>query len=384
MSGIEDPGMAGLPPEAFEPIEGAPTPEQLEVRIRAKREQAAQDAGWITSPQNEGDIEPIEPDEPSAAVVEEEPPPVETPEPVEPDAEPDEPDEPDVLPGEDEPDVEAEEADEPDAEEEQFFVGRYRTKEDAEAGNAEKDRLIAQLFRDKAERETSEQAEQGTSPDIDPQAWHEWAAAAVEEGGGVQGALTALERGGAQGYDIYISHWLQDEDPSSRAEALAFNNEVTRQFATQQAQLVAEHARRSETTHLQQAEAAKNAVAAKYPEFRDLEKEMDRLVVEPGALDDETKQWLHQTASTSIEGKQRAWEYLYLVASSTRAPARAKANGEERRRRRTSADAAKVAATVSSSEGTAVRTLPSAADLAMIRKRNGIREKAGLPLLAEE
>jgi hypothetical protein len=373
---IQDPNLADLPPEAFEEIEGQPTLDQLETRIRAKREQAEQDAGIMQSPHHAGDIEPIEP----PAV--EEP----TEEPVEEEVDDDQADEAE------EPEAEEEQPEEAHLEEddgEEFFVGRYRTKEDVEAGIREKDATIARLFRERIDREQGP-GEQPQQPDqdgpvLDRAAWSEWAQTAVEEGQGVQGALAALETGGQQGYDIYVAHWLESDDPSERAQAIAFNNEVTRQYAAQNArQAVQPEIERVRSTPPDDPQAVRQAFAAKHPDFEQLEPEMDRLILEDGALDVETKQWLADLAEQGGAGKQRALEYLYMTAAATRAPVRAKVAKEERQRRKVSADEAKLAATVSSAEGSSTRTPLPEAELAVVRRRNAIREKAGMPLLPEE
>jgi hypothetical protein len=376
---IEDPNLADLPDEAFNEIdpETGPTLPQLEARIRARREQGAQDAGWVESPHLSADIEPL-PD------VEEQPPSPEDPE------EPTEQEEPTDTDEEAEGGEQTGEEDDGD-----FYVGRYKTKEAAEEALAEKDKTIVQLFREKHERERAtqqQQQQQGTEPVLDRNTWSEWAQTAVEEGQGIQGAMAALERGGPEGYDIYIAHWLEDEDPASRIEARAFDNAVQREFAAaaarsgvqqvQQPEPASQNGNASDATI--EAMLAKNALAERYKDFSDHEEAMDKLVTDPGALDDRTKSWLATQAQNGVEGKERAWEYLYLRASRERVPERSRAQRDEQKRRKASADAAKVDAVVSSSEGTSVRTPRSEAELAEIRKRNGIRKSAGIPLLPED
>jgi hypothetical protein len=265
---IQDPNLADLPPEAFEEIEGQPTLDQLETRIRAKREQAEQDAGIMQSPHHADDIEPIEPppaaEEPTEEPVEEE---------VADDHEAEEPGADDDGEEYDEHSI-IEHDEEDDGEE--FFVGRYRTKEDVEAGIREKDATIARLFRERIDREQGpgeqpQQPDQG-GPVLDQAAWSEWAQTAVEEGQGVQGALAALEQGGQQGYDIYVAHWLESDDPSERAQAHAFNNEVTRQYAAQNArQAVQPEIERMRSTPPDDPQAVRQAFAAKHPDFEQLE-----------------------------------------------------------------------------------------------------------------
>jgi hypothetical protein len=382
---VVDPNTADLPDEAFAPIEGSPSPLQLEARIRARREQAQQDVGAIQSPHHDPSIEPLEVRDDGTTTVEAE----ELPEAPEQEAPPEPPAEPPAEePEGEEAEKKGEEQPEVEEEDEDFYVGRYKSKEEAERGLAEKDKTIAQLFRERAERvgETQQQAQQTGEPQLDIPAWHEWASEAVENGDGMEGAMAALERGGAAGFDVYMAHWLQVEDEESRAQAYAFNQEVQRQYAAQTAlAAVSPVVQQLQTNNApNEAEAAKTVVAARYPDFNELQDDMDRLISDPNVLDDSTKNWLTQLAGQGMEGKARAWEYLYLTASATRAPQRAKAAKVERERRKTSADAAKVAAAVSSSEGSSVRTPLSEAELAVIRKKNGIRERAGLPLLPEE
>lgn len=380
---IRDPNLADLPEEAFEPIVGQPTIPQLEARIRAKREQAEQDAGHIESPHHADDIEPIEP--PATPDTPDTTPDTESDE--DPDKDEAEDDDHDVEPVAEPDDVDLEEDDG-----EEFFIGRYKTKEEAERGIAEQHATIARLFRERVQREQAQEEQQQqeqpverSGPQLDENEWAEWAQTAVEEGQGVQGALAALEKGGPRGYDIYVGRWLESEDPSERAQAHAFNNEVTRQFAAQQArQAVQPEIERVRSTPPDDPEAAQRAVAAKHPDFEQLRPEMDRLIVEDGALDVETKNWLAELASQGGAGKVRAWEYLYMTASATRAPERERTRTKERERRKVSADEDRLAATVSSSEGASTRTPLSEAELAVIRKKNGIRAKAGMPLLPEE
>src|SRR5499427_7397147 len=339
-SEIEDPNLADLPDEAYEEVgeEGLNVP-QLELRIRAKREQAMQDAGLLSPPG---------PDEPIEEVPEEEP-----------ESEPVEPEEP-----------------EQEERQEDFYLARYKTREEAERGHAEKDATIDRLYR--------ERAEQG----FDPQAWSEWAAEAVANGAAEQGAMAALNapNGGERALDIYIAHWM--DDPDQRGQALAFNNAATRHLATQLAlQAVAPLLRDRQAQETEnEAVRARATLASRHPDYEEMEREMDRLVLEEnGVLDDDQKQWLEDTArEKGFQGKVHVLEYLYSVASQTTTPQRRKAQAAERGRRKAASDAAKVSATVSSSEATGTRTPLSEAELAVRAKKNAIRAKLGQPLLPTE
>ncbi len=355
------------------PGEGGLTERQFAARLAVKMEQATQDAG-VTVPPGLGEgVEPI--DAETQQKIDEARTPIEE----------------DILEGEEQPiEEEVEQAPE-DGEEQQpedeadFYVGRYRTKEAAEEGLAEKDRTIDRLFRElheKRERE-EQQAEPEQPREIDVPAWHEWAEAQVGEGFGMQGAMAALEHGGRQAYDIYIAHWVASEDPQERAAAVAFNNEVQSQLAEIRALSVVApllEERRSESAQ-SDAEAAKLQVAEQHADFSEYEADMDRLIQEDDALPESTRQWLAEMANSGLEGKVRAWDYLYTKAKAERAPSRQRAAEAERKQRRSSADAAKVAASVSSSEATAARTPLTEAERFALERKNELRARTGLPLL---
>ena len=287
-------------------------------------------------------------------------------------------------PGEAEPDEEEEP--EAEVEEEDFYVRRYRTREEAERAYEEKDATIDRLYKELHERgqqiEQALQQRQAEQP-LDTEAWQEWASEAVEQGAAEQGALEALRTGGREGYNIYLGAWMNDEE--QRGRALAFHTEVTLSLAEQTAVMqtapLLEQQRPSAT---EEAELAKARVAARYEDFDQYAEARDRLIQEDGALPEETKAWLADLAREGLEGKMKAWDYLHLAAVATGAPSRRRAQAAERKQRKASADRAKVAATVSSAEGTQTRTPLPEADLAVIRQKNVLREKWDLPLLPEE
>src|SRR6516225_8169515 len=139
-------------------------PEEFALRAAAKRDAAMQDAGWITSPQNEADMEPIS----DGDVIEQREPLL--PPPPEEEAE-------------EEEELEAEEAETLPTEQEieDFYLGRYRTRE------------------------------------------------AAEGGAGAAGAIEAIRTGGPDGYAVYLQHWLSE--PDQTAEAMLFNNDYQQQMA---------------------------------------------------------------------------------------------------------------------------------------------------------
>lgn len=372
MSRIEDPNLEGVAEKALEePGPDGLTPEQFSARLAVKREQAAQDAGWVQPPGPDEEIVDAEAAEP----------------PAEEDADPDAPEDEDEQPeGEEEtPDEEDPDADaEQDAED--FYVGRYRTREDAEAGIAEQKRTIDRLYREMHEqREQRQQQVEQPQQQVDPAAWNQWAVEAVENGAGERGAMEALQTGGQAGYDIYAAHWMASEDPAERAQAVAFNNEVTRAYAEQRAiAAVAPLLQdRQQAAAVDEAEHARAKIAARHEDFGEYEDEMNRLIEEE-VLPLETRQMLHGWATSGLEGKVAAWDYLYAQAKASAVPRREQARTQERARRRTSGDAAKVAATVSSSEATPTRTTLTESERAVIGKKNELRKEWNLPLLDEE
>lgn len=354
-----DPEDGNVLSEIQDPLKGSLSEDEFALRVAAKIEEAQQDRGILVPPGHPDDPTPLEPL---------------------PETEP-------VAPPEPEPEGEPEGPEEP-GEEGDFFVGRYRDKDAAESGLREKDETINRLYRElneqrqQVEDAVRQRSEEGPEQ-IDAPAWAEWAETAVANGDGADGALAALRTGGMDGYDLYLRFWLDDDE--QRADALAFNNRVMLELSEQRARAVVQPmiSDRNAALVRSEAEVAKQYVNARYADFGEYQEEMDRLVEQEGVLDEQTKVWLAQTASSGFEGKMRAWEYLYLTAVRTKAPGKAQARNTEGKRRRSSADAAKVAATVSTSEG-AARTSPgSATEQEILSRRNELRKEWGLPLLEE-
>jgi hypothetical protein len=364
-------------PEAFEQQEeGRLTQAEFAARVAAKREQAAQDGGFVEPP---GADAPLTPEAKAALGITDEavPPPVveETDEDL------------DSLDDED-LDQRAEVEQEEGESDEDFYVRRYKTREDAEIGFAEKDATIERQFRELQElRERNEAIEQAVDAEpqqLDVQAWREWAEEQVENGLGERGAMAALAEGGEDGYDIYISAWQRSEDEEQRAIAFAFNNKVQRAFAERRVAAAME-AREPDRTPTEEAQLAQQRTASLYPDFDEYKEQMDRVATEPGLIPESTKAFLRTLANEGgLEGKAQVWDYLYQRAKALGAPKRAQAAQVERRQRRASADAAKTSAMVSSAEGTPTRTPLTEAEQEVIRYKNERRERWGLELLEEE
>ena len=367
MGVVDDPNLAGL--EESMKKDGDLTAQDLQARINIKREAMYQDEGILGPSTADPEVEPLEPPE----VVADEPE-VDSEEGQE---EPEVGEEPEA-----EPEAEDAEVDTPEAEEE-FFVGRYRTREAAEAGLAEKDRMIDQFFREREAFATREAEQQQGPQELDQRAWHEWAEEAVATGAGERGALEALSQGGAEGYDIYLGHWASD--PEQAPFAHAFNNEVQRQFAEARAmQAVTPLMQREQAQNADnEARQAKELVAAQYPDFAELEETMNRLINDPSALPAETRGRLAQMASIGVEGKIHAWDFLYQAASASKGRTRGRAQRKQDAAGKEASDRAKIAATVSSAEGTQPRTSRTATEEYVLQKRNAIRARLGQPLIEE-
>lgn len=362
MGVVDDPNLSGL--EESMQKDGDLNAADLQARINVKREARYQDEGLTVPPGLAEDVEPL-------PEVEVEAPP-ETPEE---ETEPDEP-EPEEGPEQEEPEGEYDE-------EEEFYAARYKTREAVEAGLAEKDRLLDMFFRQEAER-TQEQPEQEGPQELDIPAWNEWAEQAVSEGRGITAAQEALQAGGADAYDIYYGYWAADPDQAPQAHA--FNNWVTRYFADERAQAATAPLMQRDAAVVakQEAEEARQIVASQYEDFAEHQQEMDRLIRDPDSpLPEEARVRLQQMSSVGLVGKVHAWDYLYQAARATQRDTQGKKQRLTDGRRKAAAERAKIAATVSSSEGAQARTPLSEAESYVVRRKNAIRQKLGQPLIEE-
>lgn len=266
--------------------------------------------------------------------------------------------------------------------EEEFYVGRYKTREEAEKALEEKDRTTREALQRaaRAEKEMEEMraaAAEAAQQPLDEESWEEWASESVEEGKGEEAALAALQTGGYEGYAIVLKHWMR-ADPGA---AMVFNNLVAEERAAARANAERSAARTPEDDVLdrnREAAAARAKVAEKYPDYAEVEEIMDEVV---DSLDDETRAWMREQSEQGVAGKARVLDYLYLAGRSTKTTKKALATKTERKQRRTSADAAIVSATVAAAEGTAAHTPPSEAEREGNRRKNVLRKRTGQPLL---
>lgn len=291
------------------------------------------------------------------------------------------------------------------AAEEQFYVGHYRTKDDAEEGLKAKDSTIGRLGQrlgalerelaaakaKPAEPETPA-AETAQAEELDVPAWEEWAEHQVSNGNGEQSALKALEEGGIPGYELFMSHWMGARDPETgqpdeeqRLAAMQFNNAVllelqqVRQQPQTQETPAAAPARPSPAAEPADGDlqAAEHILEAQYPDWRQHQGRMATLIP---TLPDETRAWLRAEASIGIAGRARALEYVYLAARQQAQKAQATADAAAE----ASADAAIVAATVTSAEATRTRTPRPEAEQRALSRRNELRKEWRLPPVEDE
>lgn len=277
---------------------------------------------------------------------------------------------------------------------EEFYVGRYKTREEAEKaleeGRLTVDRLHSERANWERERSTlvkqieANQRAEEESRQLDIPAWNEWAAEAVEEGEGASGALAALSNGGYPGYEIYLKAWMGSEDPDVRGEALAFNNQLMLEVSDLRAQrVVAEReAAQPAQSEAELALEARRAILARRPDFAEYEDAMNE-VLDEMPEGDTVRNYLKALAQGGVHGKERVLDHLYLEAKARSQGKTREARKAEGERRIASSQAAKVAASVSSAEATVARTPRTEAERAVIAKKNDLRERWGLAPIEE-
>jgi hypothetical protein len=261
----------------------------------------------------------------------------------------------------------------------EFYVGRYKTREEAERGIAENHETTARLFQEinELKQQLAEPEPEPGPEQLDVRAWQEQAAEMVATGVGRDGALAFLREGGHEGYDIYLREWVKSEDPAQLAEALSFNTDYTVETARAAAQQVAAPAleRDSQARSREEAEAAYGQLASIRSDLPEMRAAMDEIVDE---LDEGTRRWLTDQAQSGLEGKLRSLDYVYLAAKANGGSRATEAQRVENARRVTSSDRAKVRGTVSSAEGTTARTSLSATEQYVLDRKNGLRRQLGL------
>lgn len=273
----------------------------------------------------------------------------------------------------------------------EFYVGRYKTREAAEAAYAEKDATILRLHqeRDQLRREAEERAKAAaeTEPEeIDQAAWRTWAeeqVEALEDPRQAEAlAVKALEVGGYDGYQVFLAAWLESEDPAVRSRATPFNNSVMLEMSRVRAEAAAapRHQEDDRQQTREQALDAREKIAARYADFAEMEKRFPKVSEE---LDDETRDYLTQQAAEGVDGKARVMDYLYLRARATATDSKQRAKTEEKRQRVASADRDKLAATVQTGEAKPTRTTLSETESKALAVRNARRREWGLEELEE-
>lgn len=269
---------------------------------------------------------------------------------------------------------------------EEFYAGSYRTREDAEAGIAEKDATLERLFseRNVLEQQLREAQESATVAEqeptqIDLPAWDQWASDQVDQGAGQAGAIQAMTEGGMAGYQVYLRHWIDSEREGDRSAAIIFNNDVTMEMAEMRA-AAAVRAERERPSAAELQEEAVQHVLTRRPDLEEYTEEMGRIVAE---LPHDDRQFLQDLAASGVQGRAKALEMVYLEAKSRGGAKAQQAREVEKTRRRVSGDAARLQATTSSSEAVNARTPPPASELIGLDRKRGLRERQSLPPLDE-
>lgn len=291
------------------------------------------------------------------------------------------------------------------AAEEQFYVAKYRTREEAEEGLKAKDSTIGRLGQRlgalerelaaaKAKPPEPEPVAETQAEELDVPAWEEWAEHQVRAGNGEQGALKALEEGGLPGYELFVNRWMAARDPETgepdedaRLAAMQFNNAVMLELqqirqhpqpaAPAAPAVPAPPAPPEIATAEADLQAAEHILEASYPDWRQHQERMAALIP---TLPDETRAWLRAEAQIGIAGRARALEYVYLAARQQAQKAQQVADAAAE----ASGDAAIVAATVTSAEATRTRTPRPEAEQRALSRRNELRKEWGLEPMPDE
>jgi len=271
---------------------------------------------------------------------------------------------------------------------EEFYAWRYKTREETERGIAEANKTLQRQFQENAElRRELEAAYEIASAEqpqqLDRRQWEQWAEEEVENGGGQQAALLALQEGGWPGYEIFMRAWLSSEEPRQRAEAVLFSNAMAVEIGTARAEasFAPERERVRQITGQDESAEAQRMVAARRPDLPEYEDAMVAIVDE---LDPQTREYLQWQATQGVEGKARTIDYLYLEAKSRTSPRRAEAQRIADERASASGASAKTRATVASAGAAPPRTSTlTPTEERVLDLKNARRKAWGLPLLEE-
>lgn len=246
---------------------------------------------------------------------------------------------------------------------EEFYVGRYKTRAEAEDAFAEKDRVLNESLRERAElrqqlrdQEAARlEQEQQEPQQIDVPVWEQWADQQVAAGRAEQAALEAIQTGGVAGYNVLLRSWMnavdEDGEPDTRArtDAVIFNNDFVMESARIRAQQAVEPVLddRSERNGREDAQDAEAIIKSEIKDWSKLEPHMDTALE---ALTPGDREYLKELAGQGVTGKVQA---LRFVANATRglsAEQRAQAQIRAHDEERASADRDILAATTVTSE----------------------------------
>ena len=296
--------------------------------------------------------------------------------------------------------VEEEPEVEPEAQEEEgdFFVLRYKNREEAERGYAEKE-ATTQRANQRAAAAEQRQAEleeqlaafqqyQQQSVQIDPNEWMEWAQESLQYVTPDQVWQRAWDEGGPTAADVVIQAMYISDNPAVRRYATQYDNALGRAFEQQEQapELERQRQERAAQGYAQEAVSARAEMIRRHPDYEQAEDEMISFLT---SLDDNDRVILEQVAQAGgTVGKIHALSYLYNAVRSETPERLVEARVAERKKAEERSRAKKINATVALATASPERTPLTEAEREDIVIRNRIRgsdtgKASGMALLDE-
>jgi len=279
----------------------------------------------------------------------------------------------------------AEEEEETEAEEpveDGFFIARYKSREEAERGLAEKDATIQRLYDERNQQLQYQQPEPEGPVQIDVEQWIEWAGEEIQRRDPREVFAEAVSHGGEDAGFLVIDAMYATGEPSMMREATTLATDYRMAYA----QAVESQQRAPEIQRQQQAEVQRQAVQARaamvnaYPDYEQVEAEMNSLV---DSLDSQTRVILEEVSKAGEEGKRFVLWTLYNAARSETPERLVEAKVTQLRKADERSRSKKIAASVASATASPERTPLTEAERDDLAVKNRIRKGAGLPLLDE-
>ena len=265
----------------------------------------------------------------------------------------------------------------------EFYAGRYKTREAVEDALKEQIALIGrqgqelgQLRKQMDEQAAAAEVAPEEPQQLDREAWNSWAEEQVDNGAGAEGALAALREGGYAGYEIYLGKWLVSEDPQEGAAAVLFNNAMMMKIQEEQRaqdQVAAAPQYDPNTEN----DTARTMAASKRADWEEVQPYMNDALAQ---MDPDQREWLSSLAESGVEGKVRALDLLYLEAKARSGGSKQLAAQVASRQTAAATDRAKLDASDTPSIQSRARTPLSEADQVALDYGNARRKIWGTPL----